>query len=116
MNDRIPGNVVPAENAPGLKALRDRAARLEPIRMAVVHPCNVLTLSAAIEARDGGLIQPVLVAPKAKLDAVAAPAVIDRTTRPLTAPELLARSSETDAEPPTAEAEIGDLRTRLRGP
>ena len=77
MNDRIPGNVVPAENAPGLKALRDRAARLEPIRMAVVHPCNVLTLSAAIEARDGGLIQPVLVAPKAKLDAVAAEGGLD---------------------------------------
>ncbi|ALJ19879.1 DNA recombination protein RmuC [Microbacterium sp. No. 7] len=49
-----------------------------------------------------------------RLDAVAAPAVIDRGTRPLTAPELL--HAQDDAAPPREEgtaAEIGELRSRL---
>lgn len=44
---------------------------LEPIRTAVVHPCDDLSLRGALEAASQGLIVPILIAPRAKLDAVA---------------------------------------------
>ena len=47
------------------------------MRMAVVHPCDALSLSGALDARDAGIIQPVLVAPRAKLYAVAEAARLD---------------------------------------
>jgi phosphotransacetylase/acyl dehydratase len=44
---------------------------LGAIRMAIVHPCDELSLASVLDARAAGLIEPVLVAPKAKLEAVA---------------------------------------------
>ena len=44
------------------------------LRVAVVHPCDAVSLSAALDARAAGLIEPVLVAPRARLEAVAAQA------------------------------------------
>jgi phosphate acetyltransferase/phosphate butyryltransferase len=44
---------------------------LGPIRMAVVHPTDAVSLSAALDARAAGLIEPVLVGPRARLEAVA---------------------------------------------
>jgi phosphate acetyltransferase len=44
---------------------------LEPIRMAVAHPCDTESLKGALEARDRGLIVPVLVGPLDKIRAVA---------------------------------------------
>lgn len=44
---------------------------LGSIRMAVAHPCDAVSLSAALDARAAGLIDPVLVAPRARLEAVA---------------------------------------------
>ena len=41
------------------------------IRMAVVHPCDAVSLSAALDARAAGLIDPVLVGPRARLESVA---------------------------------------------
>ena len=41
------------------------------LKMAVVHPCDAVSLSAALDARAAGLIEPVLVAPRARLEAVA---------------------------------------------
>lgn len=55
----------------GLQRLLDHVCPLGAIRVAVVHPCDVLSLSAALDARAAGLIEPVLVAPRAKLLAVA---------------------------------------------
>jgi phosphate acetyltransferase len=45
---------------------------LEPIPMAVVHPCDAESLGGALQARDAGLIVPVLVGPEEKIRAVAA--------------------------------------------
>ena len=39
--------------------------------MAVVHPCDEVSLSAALDARTAGLIEPVLIGPRARLQAVA---------------------------------------------
>jgi len=47
------------------------ARRLPRIRMAVVHPCSREALEGALEAARLGLIEPVLVAPQARLAAVA---------------------------------------------
>jgi phosphate acetyltransferase/phosphate butyryltransferase len=41
------------------------------IRMAVVHPCDAVSLSAALDARAAGVIDPVLVGPRVRLEAVA---------------------------------------------
>lgn len=43
-----------------------------PVRCAVVHPCDEGSLKGAIDAAAAGLIVPVLIAPQAKLDALAA--------------------------------------------
>ena len=61
----------------GLERLLAHVAALEPVRVAVVHPCDALSLSGAIDARDAGLIVPVLVAPRARLEAAAQEAGID---------------------------------------
>ena len=50
---------------------------LAPLRTAVVHPCDERSLAGALDARDAGIITPVLVAPRAKLEAAAARAGID---------------------------------------
>jgi phosphotransacetylase len=44
---------------------------LPPVRCAVVHPCDADSLAGAIEAAQHGLIVPVLVGPRAKIEAVA---------------------------------------------
>jgi phosphate acetyltransferase/phosphate butyryltransferase len=44
---------------------------LGKLRMAVVHPCDAVSLSAAIDARAAGLIEPVLIGPRERIAAVA---------------------------------------------
>ena len=61
----------------GLPNLLAHVAPLGTIRVAVVHPCDVLSLSAALDAQAAGLIVPVLVAPRARLEAVAREAGLD---------------------------------------
>ncbi|MES2888238.1 MAG: bifunctional enoyl-CoA hydratase/phosphate acetyltransferase [Pseudomonadota bacterium] len=63
--------------AGGLQRLLDHVRPLAAIRMAVVHPCDALSLAAACEAHALGLIEPVLVAPRARLEAVAREAGLD---------------------------------------
>jgi len=60
----------------GIDRLIAHVRNLEPVRMAVVHPCDALSLGGAMDARDAGIIIPVLVGPKARLQAVAAEAGI----------------------------------------
>ena len=56
----------------GIDRLITHVRNLEPVRMAVVHPCDALSLGGAMDARDAGIIIPVLVGPQARLQAVAA--------------------------------------------
>ncbi len=44
---------------------------LNPIRTAVVHPCDALSLTGALEAASQGLIEPVLIGSKTKISAAA---------------------------------------------
>ncbi|NLG60011.1 MAG: bifunctional enoyl-CoA hydratase/phosphate acetyltransferase, partial [Gammaproteobacteria bacterium] len=61
----------------GLGRLLDHVAGLAPVRAAMVHPCDPLSLAAVLDVRDAGLVEPVLVAPRARLDAAAAEAGLD---------------------------------------
>ena len=63
----------------GLQRLLAHVAPMAPIRVAVVHPCDALSLSGALDARDAGLIVPVLVGPHVRIDAAAAEAGLDLT-------------------------------------
>lgn len=49
----------------------------EAIGMAVVYPCDRESLGAALAAAEAGLVKPVLVGPRAKLEAVAAELQLD---------------------------------------
>jgi phosphotransacetylase/acyl dehydratase len=53
------------------------AQQLEPIRMAVVHPCSREALEGALDAGRLGLIEPVLVGPAEKIRTVAAQCSLD---------------------------------------
>lgn len=61
----------------GVDRLIAHVRTLAAIRMAVVHPCDPLSLAGAMDARAAGMIEPVLIAPAAKLDAAAAEAGIN---------------------------------------
>ena len=53
------------------KRLIDAAKALEPVSTAVAHPCDESSLTGAVDAAKLGLIRPILVGPKAKIQAVA---------------------------------------------
>ena len=61
-----------ADPQSGVERLIAHVKTMAPVRTAVVHPCDALSLGGALDARDAGVITPVLVAPLAKLRAVAA--------------------------------------------
>lgn len=44
---------------------------LDPVRTAVVHPCDALSLSSVVEAAQQGIILPILVGPKIKIETTA---------------------------------------------
>ncbi len=67
----------PTPHAFELQRLLAHVAGMEPIRVAVVHPCDALSLAGALDARSTGLIEPVLVASRAKLESIAAEAGLD---------------------------------------
>jgi phosphate acetyltransferase len=51
--------------------LLEAAERLPPLPTAVIHPCDELSLSGAVEAMRKGLIRPVFVGPEQKIRAAA---------------------------------------------
>ena len=57
--------------------LVDTARTLPPVVTAVAHPCDASSLSGAVDAAKLGLIVPILVGPKAKIDAAAAACGLD---------------------------------------
>ena len=46
-----------------------KARKQAPMRVAVVHPCSPESVAAAIEAKDEGLIIPILIGPETKIHA-----------------------------------------------
>jgi phosphate acetyltransferase len=58
-------------------ALIERCSKLEPVSVAVAHPCERTALTGAIEAARKGLIVPTLVGPRAKILQVAEASELD---------------------------------------
>ena len=55
----------------------DKVKGLKPLKVAVVHPVDIYSLSGAVEAAKAGIIEPVLVGPEDKIRKVAEDAHID---------------------------------------
>ena len=51
--------------------LLERCRTLQPVSTAVAHPCEASALAAVVDAAELGLIAPILVGPKAKIEEVA---------------------------------------------
>ncbi|MET3106277.1 phosphotransacetylase/acyl dehydratase [Oxalobacteraceae bacterium GrIS 2.11] len=84
---------------------------MAPIRTAVVHPVDTVSLVGAIEAAKAGLIIPVLIGPEEKIRAVARLADID-----LSAYELIATEhSDAAAELAVSMARSGKVEALMKG-
>lgn len=64
---------------PHLKSLVDAAKASGPLRVAIAFPCDAASLGAAIEAARVGLITPLLVGPRARMQAAASQGGLDLT-------------------------------------
>src|SRR5690349_2377689 len=53
------------------EALLARCRNLEPVPTAVVHPCELSALTGALDAGRYGLIEPILVGPRARIAEIA---------------------------------------------
>lgn len=60
-----------ASSHPHLQALVSRAVALGPLRVAIAYPCDAASLGAALDAAHVGLIVPLLVGPRARIQAAA---------------------------------------------
>jgi len=52
-------------------AFIERAKASPTVRAAIVHPCSPIAIQGAIEVRDEDLLEPVLIGPRAKIEAAA---------------------------------------------
>ena len=88
------------------------AARAKgPVTTAVIHPCDAASLGAALAARDEGLMLPVLVGPRARIEAVARQAALS-----LDGIEIVdAPHSHASAEAAVALARDGRVQALMKG-
>jgi phosphate acetyltransferase len=56
---------------PKLDALEATARSKKPLKVAVAYPCSVDSLAAALAARDEGMIDPILVGPRTRIESCA---------------------------------------------
>ncbi len=61
----------------GMQRLLEHVRPLGALSMAVVHPCDALSLGGVLDARAAGLIEPVLVGPRARIEAAAQESGLD---------------------------------------
>jgi len=87
------------------------AQRQPSVRTAVVHPCDALSLSAAVEAHRLGLIVAILVAPEPRLRALAAKSGIDLTGLAIVASE----HSHDSAAKAVAQVRAGNAEALMKG-
>jgi phosphate acetyltransferase len=94
-----------------LDAFITRARALPPLKTAIVHPCSAEAIAAALEARDEGLIAPVLVGPPDKIAKAAQDAGITLGDMPIIATE----HSHASAEKAVALAASGEVAALMKG-
>ncbi|AXI49167.1 enoyl-CoA hydratase (plasmid) [Sulfitobacter sp. SK012] len=92
-------------------ALIKATTALDPVTTAVVHPCDALSLQGALEAGDKGMIIPILIGPKAKIEAAAA-----EIERDLSGIEIVdVPHSHAAAEQAVALARAGKVHMLMKG-
>jgi phosphate acetyltransferase len=80
-NDQIESR--PGGNHVKYERLIETARKLPPVRTAIAHPCDQISLESAIEAAKLGLITPILVGPKSRIQEVAARWNLDISGMPI---------------------------------
>ncbi|WP_457104629.1 bifunctional enoyl-CoA hydratase/phosphate acetyltransferase [Methylobacterium sp. P5_C11] len=91
--------------------LIEAARRFAPARTAVVHPCDVASLEGLRAAREAGLIVPVLVGPRPKIESAAQAAGVD-----LNGIEIVeAPHSHAAAEKAVSLARAGQVAALMKG-
>jgi phosphate acetyltransferase len=94
-----------------LQALLAKAGGLAAVRCAVVHPCDAESLSGALHAARHGLIVPVLVGPRGRIEATARAAGLD-----LQGVEIVDTPHSHAAADRAAElAELGQVEILMKG-
>lgn len=91
--------------------LIEEARSPDPIRMAVCHPCSDVALRGAVDAARAQLIEPVLVGPVQRIQAIARDAGIDITPYTLIATE----HSHASAARAVALCRSGDCAALMKG-
>lgn len=86
-------------------------AGLPPARCAVVHPCDAGSLGGAIESARLGLIEPVLVGPRARIEAVAQAENLDITPYRV----IDVAHSHAAADTAVALARDGEVQSLMKG-
>lgn len=68
----LDGELQPQRSShPRLDALEAAARGKGRLNVAVAYPCSVNSLGAALAAREAGIIDPILVGPRARIEACA---------------------------------------------
>jgi phosphate acetyltransferase/phosphate butyryltransferase len=88
-----------------------KTRELEPLRTAVVHPCDKVSLMGAIGAAQAGLIDPILIGPEPKIRAVAEAEGVDLSPYTIISTE----HSHAAAEKAVAMARAGQVEAIMKG-
>ena len=67
----------PATPRPHLQHLQELARAKGPVAVAVAYPCDTGSVQAALQAAEAGLIRPLLVGPRQRIEAAARSAGLD---------------------------------------
>jgi len=73
----MPPTSTPTARHAKYRLLLEHCQRMPPLPTVVAHPCDASSLKATIDAASNGLIAPILVGPRARIEAVAAESGID---------------------------------------
>ncbi len=95
----------------GHASLVARCAGRAPLAVAVVHPCDEMSLRSALDAAAEGLIHPVLIGPEARMRAVADQAGLDLGAATLVAVE----HSHAAADTAVRLAHAGEVSALMKG-
>ena len=91
--------------------LIEQVQAMDPVPTAVAHPCSPGALEGATDAAEMGIIIPILVGPKARIEAIAAEAGIDISTYEL----IDAAHSHDSAEKAVALVREGRAEVLMKG-
>jgi phosphate acetyltransferase len=109
----VNGGVVerPARKHEKCDALIDSCRALAAVRTAVAHPCDESSLAGAFEAAAAGIIKPVLVGPRQRIQALAAALALDISKLPL----IDQPHSHAAAEKAVALVSAGEVDALMKG-